>query len=295
MFRVNRPSIAGICQMSLKGEYFPDNVDEEARRRFERALAAGSSVLIDDYLPDIADHKYLATLEELVSISLEYSWQHWTAEPPGPAPQPLEYFLSRFPVLAESGIQKRLRELEQSVRRETRRTATHTTSCTVSESSGSPVSRSLPASGQGESSTDPAAHPRQFRFQDQFRSLMPHYEILEKISGRAETTYRGYDWSRHREVKLSHIASPRGDVVKSLKTLCAPFIKPMDDSVVFPDGSSVLVMEQIQGRGLQQRMMENGGTIAEATALKWMKQICEGMTYVAARKIVHRNLKPANI
>ncbi|MCA9012199.1 MAG: serine/threonine protein kinase [Planctomycetaceae bacterium] len=281
--------------MGLEREYFPDKVDEEARRRFENALASGSVVSLEDYLPDIEASTYLPTLEEFVSITLEHCWQQWSVSRPDERPQPLEHYLSRFPGLADTGIRERLSEFELLVRRRAQDSEAHTSLSILSESSGTLVSQRMSASRGSELPTHPAAHPEHISLLDHIHSLMPHYEMIENISGGQEGIYRAYDRNRHKEVKLCHIPPPRGDAVRELKTLRAPYIVSMQESVLLPDGSAVLVMEQIQGRDLRQRMIESGGAISEETALKWMKQVCEGMTYVAARKVVHRNLKPANI
>lgn len=281
--------------MNLKREYFPDRVDEQARRCFEKALTSGLPVSIEEYLPDIAAYNYLSTLEEFVSIVLESSWIQWAADRKRPRPQPLEHYLSRFPRLADTAIRMRLSEFELQVRRKAQDSEANTSSGTLSESSGIVASQNMPASGGNELPTHPAAQPEHISLLDDIHSLMPHCEILEKSSSREEGIYRAYNRNHHVEVKLSHIPPPRGGVVTELKALRAPHIASMHESLSLPDGSAVLVMEQIRGRDLGQRMIESGGAISEETALKWMKQVCEGMTYVAARKVVHRNLKPTNV
>ena len=50
-------------------------LDEIARRKFESAWRAGHPEPIESLLPPPDDPKYLATLEELVHIELEFRWK----------------------------------------------------------------------------------------------------------------------------------------------------------------------------------------------------------------------------
>jgi hypothetical protein len=50
-------------------------VDETARREFELHWRAGKPEAIDRFLPSESDPRYLATLEELVQIELEFAWK----------------------------------------------------------------------------------------------------------------------------------------------------------------------------------------------------------------------------
>jgi len=86
------------------------SIDESARRRFEAAWADGQPGAIEDFLPAGGDPKYLATLEELVCIELEFAWRAGGA---GPL---VEEYLQRFERLDDPGILLRLIEQESAVR-----------------------------------------------------------------------------------------------------------------------------------------------------------------------------------
>ena len=50
-------------------------VDENARRRFEAAWRAGKPQSVEQFLPPPEQPHYLATLEELIHIDLEFAWK----------------------------------------------------------------------------------------------------------------------------------------------------------------------------------------------------------------------------
>jgi eukaryotic-like serine/threonine-protein kinase len=66
------------------------------------------------------------------------------------------------------------------------------------------------------------------------------------------------------------------------------------DVGVLPSGEPYLVMEQLEGIGLDQYLVERG-TLAEAEAVDIVLQACEGLTEAHAAGLVHRDIKPANL
>jgi hypothetical protein len=60
----------------LDGQSF--SIDEESRRRYERARTSGSPQPIEAFLPPEGDPRFLGTLEELVQIELEKAWKSWS-------------------------------------------------------------------------------------------------------------------------------------------------------------------------------------------------------------------------
>ncbi|MEO6776787.1 MAG: serine/threonine-protein kinase [Kofleriaceae bacterium] len=60
------------------------------------------------------------------------------------------------------------------------------------------------------------------------------------------------------------------------------------------DGSAYIVMELLDGEGLDRRLQSNG-VLAVGDALRIMRQVCGSLGAAHAAGIVHRDLKPENI
>lgn len=88
-------------------------IDEVRRRRFEQVRRAGPSAALEDFLPPVEEPGYLATLEELVFIDMEFGWKESPAGAAGPT---VEDYLARFPVLNERHIVFRLLRYEYELR-----------------------------------------------------------------------------------------------------------------------------------------------------------------------------------
>src|SRR5436190_14974880 len=101
------------------------SVDEDARRRFETAWRAGRPEPIEHFLPAEQDPRFLATLEELLLIELEFAWKAWatvgsvgdaTAPLPQRRPPGVETYLARFPSVNRPDFLHRLLEEEYRLR-----------------------------------------------------------------------------------------------------------------------------------------------------------------------------------
>jgi eukaryotic-like serine/threonine-protein kinase len=91
------------------------SIDESARRNFESSWLAGAPEDIERFLPDSDSAAYLATLEELVHIDLEFAWQTAGDKPDAKGPL-VESYIQRFSQLADPKILLRLIEQESAVR-----------------------------------------------------------------------------------------------------------------------------------------------------------------------------------
>jgi hypothetical protein len=89
----------------------PAEVDEAVRRRFEAAWIAHRPISIQECLPAAGSPAWLATLEELVLIELEFGWK--SKRIGGPI---VEDYLACFPELRKPEILLRLVEQEFAVR-----------------------------------------------------------------------------------------------------------------------------------------------------------------------------------
>jgi hypothetical protein len=98
--------------LSVSDESLPPAVEEGCRQRFEQARREGRPLPIEDCLPPPGHPLFLATLEELVAIDLDFR-----ARRPGDTVR-VEDYLARFPVLNEPAILRRLlREEARACRR----------------------------------------------------------------------------------------------------------------------------------------------------------------------------------
>jgi serine/threonine-protein kinase len=66
------------------------------------------------------------------------------------------------------------------------------------------------------------------------------------------------------------------------------------DVGLLPSGEPYLVMEQLEGLGLDDYLHERG-PLAQAEAVDIVLQACEGLAEAHAAKLVHRDIKPANL
>jgi hypothetical protein len=94
----------------MTGDTSLPSVDPERCRRFERAWGEGRPIPIEDCLPPPDDPQYLAVLEELVVIEMDFR-ARGAANGAGPR---LEEYLARFPALGEP--QRLLRLLREEAR-----------------------------------------------------------------------------------------------------------------------------------------------------------------------------------
>jgi tetratricopeptide (TPR) repeat protein/predicted Ser/Thr protein kinase len=70
------------------------------------------------------------------------------------------------------------------------------------------------------------------------------------------------------------------------------------DYFLLPDGRQFLVMDYIEGRDLDQLVIDQGHPLPERQAATLLAQVCEAVAYLHTRRpqpIIHRDIKPANI
>jgi len=91
-----------------------NQVDETLRRRYETDWTTGSAGALSEYLPDPGSSGYLATLEELVHIQLEFAWK--ARQGAGDQPTAVEELLGEFSDLRTPDILLRLLKQEFACR-----------------------------------------------------------------------------------------------------------------------------------------------------------------------------------
>jgi len=131
-------------------------------------------------------------------------------------------------------------------------------------------------------------------------SVVGQYRIEQQIgSGTFGVVYRARDLTLHRAVALKIFRpGPSGasrrmlDEARAAAALNHPNVCTLF-SVDDTDGISMIVMEHVEGQSLK-RLLE-AGRLSQEEAKNITRQIALGMANAHAHKIVHGDLKPANI
>jgi serine/threonine-protein kinase len=99
----------------------------------------------------------------------------------------------------------------------------------------------------------------------------------------------------HSELKDDHEAVHRFvNEARAAAALRGEHIARVFDVGLLPSGEPFLVMERLEGMGLDQRLQECG-VLAFDEALSIVLQVCEGLAEAHEAGIVHRDIKPANL
>jgi serine/threonine-protein kinase len=114
--------------------------------------------------------------------------------------------------------------------------------------------------------------------------------------------YRAYDQTLGKPVALKflppHLAADAGrreqflTEVRSAQEVSHERVARVHDIGVH-DGQPFFSMEYVDGRDLAWQL--GSGRLAEETAAKYARQLCQGLAAIHARGLVHRDLKPQNV
>ncbi|MCS6883604.1 MAG: serine/threonine protein kinase [Oscillochloridaceae bacterium] len=133
------------------------------------------------------------------------------------------------------------------------------------------------------------------------QTIKERYQIRELLSARGGfgTTYRAFDVERGQEVVIK--ASKTADDSKQdalleerelLRQLSHERLPKVYDAFFF-DGQLCISMEYIRGRDVASYLRQGPPDLP--TALRWMRQLLEALTYLHGREIVHCDVKPENL
>ncbi len=279
--------------MSLLDPTFALTVDEDARRRFEAAWRAGDPQPIEPFLPAEDHPHFLATLEELAAIEMEFLWK---AAPPADGRSPVdppprvEAYLARFPRLNRPEIIRRLLRHELALRR---LRGEHPSAEGLRARFPQVVAEG--ADLEATLATGPAAPGR--------LDGLPGYEILEEIGrGGMGVVYKA------RQVKLNRLAAVKMILagVRAGAAARARFQTEAEAVASLRHPNIVQIHEVGEHDGLpflSLEFVEGGSLAAEGQAARrsrhaaaeTVETLARAVHFAHGRGVVHRDLKPANV
>ena len=273
----------------------PMTVDENVRRRFEAAWREGRPERIEDFF-DSEDHPaYLATVEELIHIELEWWWKDWTQSGPQTlaalsSPPLIEAYLARFPQLNQPAIVLRLLQQEYLVR--------HRYGDRPAADEYHARFPDLVPTGREVQTT-----PSEFTCTALGQNTIPGYQILGVLGrGGMGVVYKARHTKLNRLVALKMILSGhhadeqeltrfRGEA-EAVARLQHPNIVQIYE-VGEHDGLPYLALEFVNGGSLAE--MVAGRPRPGPAAAQVVETVARAVHAAHQRGIIHRDLKPANI
>jgi WD40 repeat protein/serine/threonine protein kinase/Flp pilus assembly protein TadD len=269
-------------------------IDESARKRFEAAWQAGRPEPIERCLPPTEDPRYLATLEELIQIDLEFAWKatHVPTDNATVAAHPplVEAYLARFPQLKLPTIVQRLLHQEFRVRH------LYGDAPTENEFRQRFPEFNPPTLPTPRTSPRPApASP--------LLPQVPGYEVLCELGrGGMGVVYQARQQGLNRLVALKMIlAGGHADAAElarfrieaeAIARLQHPNVVQIHE-VGEHEGRPFFALEYVAGGSLAKRL---GGTPLPAEEAARLVEALARAVHVAHHQgVVHRDLKPANV
>ncbi|MBE2199454.1 MAG: serine/threonine protein kinase, partial [Anaerolinea sp.] len=135
--------------------------------------------------------------------------------------------------------------------------------------------------------------------------LNNRYRIVKLIGqGGFGAVYRAWDLSLNKPCALKENMDTSDEAQRQFQreaAMMADLIHPnlprVTDHFYVPGKGQYLVMDFVEGRGLDQVLAERGHPLDEDEAIGWIEQVCDALHYLHSRKppIIHRDIKPENI
>jgi WD40 repeat protein/serine/threonine protein kinase len=294
-------------------------IDETARRRFESAWREGRPEPLEQCLPAVDHPNYLATLEELVKIELEFAWKSrrgGDVTDPTVGQSPLvEGYLPRFPRLNQPAIVLRLLAQEYLVRRRygdrpaleeyRRRFPQHVVTGreveTLVSSTGLETGGTSPLASAGGDEDLAFLGPSQGA--DELGRLGP-YRVLKVLGkGGMGIVFQAEDAQLRRLVALKVMkpglaasASARQRFLREAQTTAALEHEHVVSiyQVGEDRGVPFLAMPLLKGEALETRL-RRAGKLPLAEVLRIGREMAMGLAAAHDRGLIHRDIKPANV
>ena len=131
------------------------------------------------------------------------------------------------------------------------------------------------------------------------------YELKDRLGhGGMATVFSARDLKLDREVAIKLLADnfAGDDEVRSRFSREARLAAKLDHPNIVQvydvgedDGRPYIVMEQVDGGTLDDRLNGRRRSIATNEGLRLLSQLCEGLGHAHAKKLVHRDIKPQNL
>ena len=272
-------------------------IDEEARRRFEEAWRRGQPESIEQCLPSAESPLYLATLEELLQIQLEFVWKASRHSPASAEQMPthaglVDEYIKRFALHQHPALVLRLVRQEYYVRHKF-----------GDKPSPTEYHRRFPELiSNGSTPNDPIVGWDD----DEGIGEVAGYRILSEIGrGGMGVVYRARDLAFDRDVALkvlqhryktdASVAQRFFEEARITGQLQHPGIPAVHQVGTLHDGRPFLAMKLIEGKTLYQIL---NGERAEGRLPNWLavfESICQAVGYAHSHHVIHRDLKPGNI
>ncbi len=272
-------------------------VDEDLRRRFEKAWQSETAPVLEEFLPP--DTTQYATLVELVCIDIERRWQRRARGSDLSDPPSIETYLERFPGLRQAEAAKQLIEQELRMRRGAGQSADYSDYARrLPEACALLETRLIERAGRPPPITQPVEEA------PPLPSVLGSYELLERVGeGGMGWVYR----ARHKRlgsfaaVKILKLSiNESRDVLarfiregRAAASLRHPHIATAFDAG--EDGPwNFIAFEFLEGENLRQIVVRDG-PLSPPLAIAYLRQAAAGLAHAHDQGIVHRDVKPANI
>ena len=283
------------------------DIDESLIRNFETDWMKGNAAQLDRYLPEKSDARYLATLEELIHIELEFRWKssQGRTEKAKHSPAAIESYLQKFSILDHPKIIERLAYQEFLVRHRFGDKPGIEEYCRRFPGVVSPNSDwETPTVQHEEPTTETPAQG----------DLMDRYElVVEEGRGGFGAVWRAHDPKLNREIAIKKL---NDRLVKDERfrqrfenearitaRLEHPGIVPIYDIGKLDGASPFYTMKLVQGETLDDAILKyhqefksgDRQSVEQLRLLNVFLSVTRAMEYAHSCGVIHRDLKPQNI
>lgn len=282
------------------------SIDEDARRRFEKAIHHGVQVDLAEFLPDPSSAVYQATLEELILIDLEHRWKRVG----GQDPIRVESYLERFPIIQDPSSVRRLIEEELRLRVQSGEKPTvveyrrrfpnvplDDTFCNLAQRDTVTIGNTLYGDAPGAPLLPPKPDEQRYSIQSQY------------AAGGMGVIYQAVDETLGRDIAIKQLKGPLGTTQESqarflneaklTSRLQHPGVVPVYDLGMGEDGLPYYAMKLVEGQTLRELIATHFEEDRDESNLRQLLNVlisvANTVAYAHDQGVIHRDLKPANI